>query len=114
VRFKIYWLTGCRGSGRVGRVMLSLSSLTKLYEWRHARLLSLSKESFALAGLILTPFLAALLRQADVFVTRQLGARYVIGAALAFAAGCLFSWRASRLEIAFAVAAAENQPGEDT
>ena len=87
---------------------LPLSSLEKHYEFEQARMMTLSKGSFSLAGLILTPLLAAIVR-GDQALTARTAALFVGGIVFAYVAGWWFHLLALDVEKEFDVAAAQHE-----
>jgi hypothetical protein len=69
------------------------SSVERYYEWQQARFLALSKGFFSLAGLILSPLLAAILSNSD-RVDTATGLRFCVSAGAAAAIGLLLHWAA--------------------
>jgi MFS family permease len=74
--------------------------LQKLYDWRQSQALSLASACFTLAGLVLSPLLAAVFDKASLIQPWQL-ALYVSGAVLAAVSGVWWHHRARRQQSEF-------------
>jgi hypothetical protein len=84
------------------------SSVEKYYEWQQARFMAMSKGFFSLAGLIVTPLLAAILSHVDT-VDRLTGVRFGVAAAAAAGVGLLLHWAAADVADEFRDVANANQ-----
>ena len=85
-----------------------LSSLELYYGWEQERFMTLSKGAFSLAGIILTPLLAAILSSTD-DVDALTGAAFVIGMVAACLSGAVMHWLAADVEEEF-IARADTYP----
>lgn len=83
-------------------MQIGRDDLEKIYEWRQAQASNMGGACFTLAGLILSPLLAAVF-DANASVETWSVAAYALGAVLAIMAGVAWHREAHRLQLEYAV-----------